>query len=199
MSGRRVIAVAFDLMDTVVVDPYREALEVATGLGIAELRTRRDVSAYPAFECARIDEAAYWRSYVDAGVDVDVAAFHATRRERCCFLPGMAELLDDLAGHVVRVVASNYPRWIDELTDGLLAGRFEEVVASHHLGVRKPEPAFFAGLLDRVGLPPGDVAFVDDRDANVIAARAAGLLARRFGGAGDLRAWLAGLGVPIAA
>jgi HAD superfamily hydrolase (TIGR01509 family) len=190
--------VAFDLMDTVLRDPFREALEAATGRSLAELFARRDPAVYPAFERGEVDEAAYWAHYAEAGIDVDPEVFHRLRREGTTFLPGMAELLDDLEGVLVRVAASNYPIWIEELTELHLGERFERVVASHHLGVRKPDAAFFARLVDDLGVAAEEVLFVDDRPDNVEGAERAGLRAHRFRDAAGVRRWLVEHGVPVA-
>jgi HAD superfamily hydrolase (TIGR01509 family) len=192
-----IAAIAFDLMDTVVQDPYREALEAATGLPIPELFRRRSRSVYPAFERGELTEAEYWAAYAAAGIEVDPATFHQVRRERTRWLPGMRELLADLDGVVLRATASNYPHWIEELASGLLTGCFERVLASCHLGARKPDPAFFEALLGALDLPASAVLFVDDREENVTAARTAGLAAHRFRGADELRAWLVGHGVAL--
>jgi FMN hydrolase / 5-amino-6-(5-phospho-D-ribitylamino)uracil phosphatase len=191
--------VAFDLMDTVVHDPFREALEAATGVGLAELFARRDPSVYPAFERGEIDEAAYWAHYAAAGVAVDPDAFHRVRRAGIRFLPGMAELLDELAGVVVRATASNYPIWVEDLYDDHLGGRIDRLIASCHLGVRKPDPAFFHRLIVTLQVGAEEVCFVDDREDNVEAARRAGLRAHHFGGVDRLRGWLADHGVAVRA
>lgn len=183
-------AVAFDLMDTVVRDPYREALEAATSLELDELIARRDPEVFPAFERGEISEEAYWAHYERAGIAVDPARFHRVRREGTRWLPGMAALLEDLEGRVLRVTASNYASWVDELADRVLGHRFDRVLASCHLGVRKPDPAFYRAVLARVGLPAAEVAFVDDRSVNVEAAREVGMPALRFTSEPDLRAWL---------
>jgi HAD superfamily hydrolase (TIGR01509 family) len=192
-----IAAIAFDLMDTVVRDPYREALEAATGLRIDELFRRRSEHAYPALERGELSESEYWGFFTEAGIEVDPATFHRVRLAGTHWIPGMRELLDDLAGVVLRATASNYPLWIDDLATGRLAGRFERVLASCHLGVRKPEPAFFARLLDELSLQAPEVLFVDDRQENIDAARACGLAAHLFVGADELRTWLIGHGVTI--
>jgi FMN hydrolase / 5-amino-6-(5-phospho-D-ribitylamino)uracil phosphatase len=188
-------AVAFDLMDTVVRDPFREALEAATGLALDELLARRDPSIYPAFERGEIDEETYWQHYEQAGIDVDPHRFHEVRRAGTRWLPGMPGLLDELDGVVLRVTASNYSHWVEQLAEEMLGHRFDRVLASCHLGVRKPQAGFYRALLDRLGMSPAEVAFVDDRDVNVEGARSAGMAARRFVDAGDLRHWLVDLGV----
>jgi HAD superfamily hydrolase (TIGR01493 family) len=195
---RTVRAVAFDVMDTLVHDPFREALEAATGLPLAEVFARREPAVYPAFERGDIDEAAYWAHYDRAGIVVDPAEFHRVRRAGIRWLPGMATLLDELGPLVRRVTASNYPVWIDELAADHLGDRLDEIVASCHLGHRKPDPAFYRALLERLGLPADEVLFVDDRDENVLAAQEIGLRSHRFADAAGLRAWLADAGVAVA-
>lgn len=51
---------------------------------------------------------------------------------------------------------------------------FETVVDSAFVGVRKPDPAIYALVLERLGLPATACAFVDDLDVNVDAARTLG-------------------------
>ena len=57
--------------------------------------------------------------------------------------------------------------------DDLLDGAFW----SYRLGLAKPDPAYFATIVDRIGLDPGEVLLVDDALRNVEAAREAGLAA----------------------
>lgn len=188
-------AVAFDVMDTVVHDPFREAIEAATGMAASRFFTQRDPDLYRSLERAEIDESTYWQRIREAGVDVDPGAFHRVRIAETRWIEGMPELLDELEGLVVRATASNYPVWIDGLAARLIGGRFEHVVASCHLGVRKPDHGFFTGLLDRVGCEVDEVLFVDDREGNVEAARSFGLRAHRFTGVGELRGWLVAEGL----
>lgn len=192
-------AIAFDVMDTLLRDPFREALEAATGRLLQELFASRDPSAYPAFERGELDEVDYWAAYGRAGIDVDPAAFHRVRRAGTHWLPGMRALVTDLDGVVVRATASNYPHWIDELARTHLDGGFEHIVASCHLGVRKPDPGFFERLLERIGHGPEHVLFLDDRSSNVEAAAAYGLRAHRFTDARSARAWIAAQGVAVCA
>lgn len=188
-------AVAFDLMDTVIRDPYREALEAATERPLREVFRHKDPEAWPAFERGDLTEEEYFAAFGD--LDLDVEAFHRARREGYEVLPGMRELLDDLAGQVLRVTASNYPVWVDDVVATLLEGSFDRVLASHHLGVRKPKPAFYESLCAELELVPGAVLFVDDRDDNVAAAREAGLRTHPFAGADDLRQRLRDEGLAV--
>src|SRR6056297_2574089 len=107
-------AIAFDVMDTLLYDPYREALEAALGgQPLAELRARRDPDLYPAFERGELTEDQYWAGHAAVGLDLDREAFHRVRRAGLYWLPGMRELIVALTGHVRLVTASNYPVWIE--------------------------------------------------------------------------------------
>jgi len=54
-------------------------------------------------------------------------------------------------------------------------------LASAELGARKPDPAYFAAALDKLGNPdPATVLFWDDTASNVEAARRAGITAHQY-------------------
>jgi len=63
------------------------------------------------------------------------------------------------------------PRWMPLLP----AGMFELIVDSGFEGVRKPEREIYELTLSRLGMEPGDCAFVDDVEVNVVAARDLGM------------------------
>lgn len=195
-------AILFDLMGTVVYDPYAEAIEAATGLDLEAAAALAHPRSWADFEVGAIDEDAFARRfYADpAGpYTFDLTAFHRARREGYRWLPGMRELLADLAGCVETYTASNYPVWVEELAQRFAFDEcFDGVYASHHLGVRKPAAAFFERLLAAVGHEPGDCLFVDDRRDNCVAAEAAGIPAHRFDGVAGLRRRLRAEGVALA-
>ncbi|WP_232665105.1 HAD-IA family hydrolase [Pseudonocardia sp. TRM90224] len=53
---------------------------------------------------------------------------------------------------------------------------FDEVVLGAALGVRKPAPEVFEKVAQLLGLRPADCVMVDDLRANVLGARAAGMV-----------------------
>lgn len=186
--------VAFDLMDTVVRDPFRRAINAASDRALDEVLELREPEAWHRFERGELSEREYFSSY-HGTLDIDV--FQRARRNGYVLLPGMRQLLDELAGHVVRATATNYPVWVEELATGLLVGLFDRVVASHHLGVRKPEAAFFERLCGVLDTSAEKVLLVDDRRENVEGACDAGLRAHLFRGAADLRDRLRSEGLPV--
>lgn len=185
-----------DLMGTVVYDPYREALEAATGMELAAAAALRDPDCWPAFETGTISESEFVRRFFSAGHRFDMEAFHRVRREGYRFLPGMRELLEALDGDVRRYIASNYPVWIDQMgTQFEFERYFDGVYASCHLGVRKPDPRFYTAILDDLQASPQRCLFVDDRRDNCDAAAAVGMDVHLFDGADGLRRRLAAEGL----
>jgi putative hydrolase of the HAD superfamily len=57
---------------------------------------------------------------------------------------------------------------------------FETVVDSGFVGLRKPDRAIYAIVLERLELPPADCAFVDDLAVNIEAARELGFAVVHF-------------------
>ena len=167
--------VVFDVMDTLLHDPYREAYEAATGMIFDEFRSRGTEPAYRALERSEIDEGTYWSVVRDAGVAVDEDRFHATRRETYRWLPGMRELLERTVARGRVVLSSNYPAaWIADVRTRFFDDLPVEVCGSCELGACKPERAFFDRLRDRNGLDPARTVLVDDAARNVDSAVAAG-------------------------
>ncbi|MGC4951068.1 HAD family hydrolase [Streptomyces sp. DT224] len=71
--------------------------------------------------------------------------------------------------------------WLPEVND-----RFDVLAFSCALGATKPAEEAFAGALGLLGAAPGEAFFVDDREANVRAARELGLTAVVFEGGAAL-------------
>jgi len=51
---------------------------------------------------------------------------------------------------------------------------------SHRLKIAKPEPAIYAHAAEGLDVAPADILFIDDREENIAAARAAGMQAVRY-------------------
>jgi len=57
---------------------------------------------------------------------------------------------------------------------------FKDQFISCELKLLKPSAAFYREVIRRIGLPAGDILFIDDNAANVEGARAVGMQARQF-------------------
>jgi len=60
--------------------------------------------------------------------------------------------------------------------------RFDVSIFSYEVKARKPDPAIYHAMLERVGAAPGEALFIDDVQENVAGAMAVGMHALRFTG-----------------
>ena len=72
--------------------------------------------------------------------------------------------------------------------------RFDARVWSYQLGIAKPDPTIYRHTLAELGVQPEETLFIDDKRANVEAARALGIQAIEFSSVGRLRQDLIALG-----
>jgi 2-haloacid dehalogenase len=156
-----------------------------------------------------------WNAEQDAGrsfregVDVLVARFpehealvraYRERWEEMLGDPvsGAEQLVADVLAAGIRCFALT--NWSAE-TFSIARGRFpwlasfEGIVVSGEEGLVKPDARLYRTLLERYSLRADRSVFVDDVAANVEAASAIGFHAIEFGGIGELRGRLVGLGV----
>jgi epoxide hydrolase-like predicted phosphatase len=70
---------------------------------------------------------------------------------------------------------------------------FDAVVDSSEVGLRKPDPAIYAVVLDRLGIPAADVLYVDDFEENLPPAAALGMQTWHFDGRERLQDHLDGV------
>jgi putative hydrolase of the HAD superfamily len=80
-------------------------------------------------------------------------------------------LLSNIIGDLVPVFEKQHGRWL---------GHFAARTYSCDIGVAKPDRRAYEIAADRLGAEPGDCLFVDDSEANVLAAREAGMRAEVF-------------------
>ena len=70
---------------------------------------------------------------------------------------------------------SGNPEWASGGTFGEILGYFDAVIESSVVGCRKPEPDFYRVALERVGVSPDQVVFLDDLGINLRPAREMGM------------------------
>jgi 2-haloacid dehalogenase len=105
-------------------------------------------------------------------------------------IPGTVEVFDELRSAGVACYAlSNMERenWERRYQIYDFLRRFDGYFISALEGVIKPDRAFFEKALTKLGFSGADVFFVDDRQANIEAARACGIDAEVFRNADVLR------------
>lgn len=92
----------------------------------------------------------------------------------------VVQLVHDLrdAGLRLGVLTNNVAEFRDRWRSMLPFDElFDDVVDSHEVGLRKPNPAIYQLALDRLGADAGRTAFLDDVATNVWAAEGVGMLA----------------------
>ena len=176
--------VLFDVMGTLIHEPFYEDIPRFFGLPLEELRKVRHPDAWIEFERGHIDEAEYARRFFLDGRVLDVEGLKRAMVESYRWLDGMPELCAELAAREVPLHAlSNYSPWYQLIEDKLAIARWVQwSFVSCNTGHRKPEPEAFLGAARALGAAPGDCFFVDDRPVNVAAAHAVGMPGVTFDG-----------------
>lgn len=88
--------------------------------------------------------------------------------------PMYASLAALPTGVRVGLLSNNYPVVSDHLRSRPEFARFDALVFSNEIGVKKPEPQSFAALEQAMQCPAAQIAFVDDVPENIDAANAYG-------------------------
>ncbi len=196
-ASQDIEAVLFDFGGVLAEEGFREGLETigrSSGVNPAAMaRTGFDLVHRTGYVTGRADEAAFWRALRKEGgargTDEEL------RREilsRFVVRPWMIDIADRAraSGRIVGIL-SDQTQWLDEIdrVEGLFR-HFDHVFNSYHTGVSKRDPAAFERATAHLRLPPRKVLFVDDHPGNVERARAAGLVALLYTGAGQFLAEL---------
>jgi putative hydrolase of the HAD superfamily len=74
-------------------------------------------------------------------------------------------ILSNMGEGVLRAMRQSFT-WLDD---------FDMHVWSYELGIVKPDPAIYIEAVRRLGVEPADALFIDNLEANVVGAKAAGL------------------------
>lgn len=190
--------ILWDVMDTLVRDPFFTHMAGFFGLTFEELLQRKHPTAWGKFELGKLEEHELFERFFADGTPIDGPAFKQHVRDAYAWIDGIEVLLAELkAAGVPMHALSNYPHWYTLIEERLGLGRYVELTFfSCDTGVRKPAPEAYLGACQRLGVAPGACLFIDDREVNCEAARAVGMHALRFDGdVPRLRASLRELGV----
>lgn len=179
----------FDIMDTVVHDPFRDELLELLDMELETFLEVADPTAWAEFERHEIDEATFVDRLFEERDPPDPDSLRRTLREAYRFVDDMEALLECLAEEGYEIHAlSNYPIWYRIIEEELELSRFLSwTFVSWKTGYRKPDPGAYEHALDTLGVRGGHCLFVDNRTENCEAARECGLPALEFRGADPLR------------
>ena len=131
-------------------------------------------------------------------VRVDIRALAGAAAAGETLDPGMLEVVREVREQCATALLTNNVREAGWRT-GFPFELFDVVVDSSEVGVRKPDPAIYQTLLDRLDRPAHEVAFIDDFTENLPPAAALGLATVAFVDEAQCRADLARLGLAAVA
>lgn len=189
-------AVIFDYGEVLCTpDPnaYRRLLALtgldAEGFDRLYWTDRRD------YDLGLFDGRGYWTTFarraglsftpeqVDALVENDVLMWTHLSEPMLAWVAALQEaglataILSNMVPDVLRYMRQEFA-WLRHFT---------HLTWSCELGIVKPDPAIYALTCERLGLPPQECLFIDDKPENVRGAEEAGLAALRFTGIDRLR------------
>lgn len=177
-------ALLWDVMDTLVIDPFRHVMPSFFGMSLAEMIAQKHPTAWVRFERSELSEAEFLRTFFEDGRPYDTEGFKATVRASYEWIAGMEGLLELLHARGVRMhTLSNYPEWYRWIEERLGLSRYLSwTFVSCNTRVRKPDPAAFEHAARELGLATAELLFIDDVESNCAAARAVGMPAIHFRG-----------------
>lgn len=189
----------FDLMDTVVRDPFFSVVLAKRKDSIDRFKTHYNPQIWPQFEKGLISEDEFiHRFYFDlkAATEDELDPPENLRDEilqHYYFIEGMECLLEELLANEENTltVLSNYPIWFETLRCELKLDRFFSAYAiSYQTGYRKPDPAAYSALCDQFDNNFDEIIMIDDRKENCIAAISLGWRAIHFRSVNELKSTL---------
>ena len=175
-------------MDTVSHDPFYDEMPRILGMSFSEMLRLKHPTAWLDFECGRLAEEDFLARFFADGRAFDHETFRRAVFDAYRWLDGMEDLVDALVARRIPLGwVSNYSLWSEEVDRRLgLTRRAPWIFLSWKEGFRKPDARVFQVIRARWGMAPSETLFVDDREANVQAAAAAGFQTHLFRGEADL-------------
>ncbi|XP_076903939.1 flavin mononucleotide hydrolase 1, chloroplatic-like [Bidens hawaiensis] len=196
-SDRKLPVLLFDIMDTIVRDPFYHDIPAFFGMSMKELLDCKHPTAWIEFEKGLIDETELARIFFKDGRHFDLEGLKSCIYQGYEYLEGVEELLSTLKDNGYEMHAfTNYPIWYRMIEDKLkLSSYLSWTFCSCAIGKRKPDPQFYSEVLQHLDTEPQNCVFIDDRLKNIDAAKEAGINGIQFKNAGSLQQDLSRLGV----
>lgn len=200
-ESRKLPILLFDVMDTLVRDPFYHDIPAFFGMSMKELMECKHPTAWIEFEKGLISEDELAKKFFKDGRHLDVEGLKNCMRRGYSYLDGIEELLHTLKLNNYEMHAfTNYPVWYQMIEDKLkLSTYLSWTFCSCTIGKLKPDPGFYSEAFRYLDVEPGSCIFVDDRLKNVEGAVSVGMVGLQFKGADALRQDLSLLGINVSA
>jgi HAD superfamily hydrolase (TIGR01509 family) len=176
--------ILWDIMDTLVRDPFFTHVPEFFGRSFDELVTRLRPRVWVEFELGQLQEPEFYAKFFEDGERIDGPGLKRCMADAYRWIDGVEALLRELRDRGVAMHAlSNYPVWYRLIDERLALSKYVQLsFISCHTGVRKPAAEAFTNACATLGASPADCLFIDDRAVNCDAARSVGLAAWQFPG-----------------
>ncbi|MDH5656693.1 MAG: HAD-IA family hydrolase [Spirochaetia bacterium] len=195
--------VLFDLMDTVLVNPYYRVVSKLTPSHVTlhEFQSMRNMKSFLLFEKGEISERDFYKNYYKADFDFKKAGFPDPRKlkkylyKKMEAIPGMFEIIRNLnqREEVQTGIASNYSIWYLEIFKKCreLETLFDYIFFSCEMGIRKPDSGFYRIIQESLENQKYEkIIFIDDRKENVDSASELGWNSFLFNETAELKEFL---------
>jgi putative hydrolase of the HAD superfamily len=140
-----------------------------------------------AFQAGEMNEREYWAVQAQrfselTGLPADMPSMMAplyAGDEDALLRPGAVRLIHDAKAAGIRVgihtndlTAFHDREWLDKMS---ILREFEVMVDGRTDGVYKPDREAFELMVERMGMPPADIVFIDDQPVNIQGAQSVGM------------------------
>ena len=131
--------ILWDLMDTLVRDPFFTHMAAFFGMSLEELLATKHPTAWREFELGLISESELYCAFFADGREIDGEGLKRCMRDAYVWIDGMEPLVRELHARGVEMhLLSNYPKWYQLCVDALGVNRWvKPTFISCETGVRK--------------------------------------------------------------
>ncbi|KAL5538524.1 hypothetical protein UlMin_046095 [Ulmus minor] len=198
-NARKLPILLFDVMGTIVRDPFYEDVPLFFRMSMKELLECKHPEAWVEFEKGMINEAELAKKFFKDGRPFDLEGLKDCMKKGYSYLEGVEELLCSLRQNNYEMHAfTNYPIWYEMIEDKLQLSRYLSwTFCSCKNGKRKPDPDFYLDALKHLEVDPANCIFIDDSTKNVEAAIAVDIVGLHFKNADKLGQDLSMMGVDV--
>ncbi|WVZ52077.1 hypothetical protein U9M48_003170 [Paspalum notatum var. saurae] len=196
---RKFPVLLFDVMDTLVRDPFYNHIPAFFQMSMNELLESKHPTAWSEFEKGLIDENELAKKFFKDGRSIDLEGLKECMVRAYEYVDGVEDILCTLKKNNYEMHAfTNYPVWYQLIEDKLKLSKYLSwTFCSCRTGIRKPSPEFYLHAVDHLDVDPASCIFIDDRMVNIEAALSVGMVGLQFKSAEMLQKELCTLGVEL--
>lgn len=198
---RKLPVLLFDVMDTLVRDPFYNHVPAFFQMSMKELLESKHPTAWLEFEKGLIDENELAKKFFNDGRSFDLDGLKECMVRAYEYIDGVEDILCSLKKNNYEMHAfTNYPVWYQLIEDKLKLSKYLSwTFCSCRTGKRKPSPEFYLQAVDHLDVDPASCIFIDDRMINIDAALRVGMVGLQFKNAEALQKDLCARGVELSA